>query len=640
MNRTQPYRCALVFASLLGLCFVALAAWLYRVQVVQHSHYATIVARMHDRPVLGVAKRGSVLDRGGTPLATSVPFRTICADPSLIFTQHVAVARMLSPLLEMNEEEVLAKLLPQARTKVEYGEVITVTNKFVLLKRLVPLEGWQEIRDRMATFDLGPVPPKGSARWYAVHSFKTKAIYAQDGYLRQYPYGSLAAHVLGFTVTGEVNTKIGTAFEDHGDNGIEKLLDRPLSGAHGWKRAGEEIAPRAGLNVVLTLDAGLQRIVEEELAAGRERFGAKSTFAVVVRPTTGEILALANAPTLHPEQPGAEPDGLVNHVVQSLFEPGSTFKILTIAAALEAGLLTLDERVNCHNGRWYHGGRPLHDYKGHGILSFKEVLVKSSNIGTAQAALRLGPDRLYHAITNFGFGNPTQIMLPGERHGSITHPRDWSGLSITRIPIGHEVSATPIQMAMMLSAFGNKGILMRPMLVDRLEDQEKRLMVRYSPVAVRRVVSEATAAAIVDALREVASEEGTARLAELEQHSVSGKTGTSEKFFGGTYKSGKYYASFYALVPAENPELCVLVGVDEPTKVSHMGGATAGVIFKAIAERALSYLHIPPDLPSETPPELAPEPRRAPRQDPVPQRTPAKAYASQAASGRPALVSR
>lgn len=636
MSKTQPYRCALVFAWLLGSCFVALAGWLYRVQVVKHGHYLNIVQRMHDRPVLRVAKRGAVLDRGGTQLATSAPFRTICADPSLIFTQHLAVARTLSPLLAMSEQELLSKLLPQVRTKVEDDSVVTLTNQFVLLKRRVPLAVWDEVRERMAAFDVGMSPPKKSAKWYAVESLKKKAIYAQDGYLRQYPEGSLAAHVLGFTAMGEVNTEVGSGFEDHGVTGIEELLDGPLSGAIGWKRPGEDLLPRPGLNVVLTLDAGLQRMVEEELARGRERFGAKSTFAVVVRPTTGEILALANAPTLHPEHPGSDPEGLVNHIVGSLFEPGSTFKILTIAAALEAGLLTLDERVNCHNGRWFYGGRILHDYKGHGILSFKEILVKSSNIGTAQAALRLGPDRLYHAITNFGFGSRTQIMLPGERSGVISHPHNWSGLSITRIPIGHEVSATPLQMAMMLAAFGNKGILMRPMLVDRLEDQEGRLVVRYSPVAVRRVMSEATAAAIVDALREVASEEGTARLAELEQHSVSGKTGTSEKFFDGTYKSGKYYASFYALVPAENPELCILVGVDEPTKVSHMGGATAGVIFKAIADRALSYLHIPPDIA----PELAPEPRRTPKQDAAPQPTTRKAYAGQPTSDRRAIASR
>lgn len=633
MSSTHPYRCALVFGWLIGLAFVALALWLFRVQVVKHNDYAKIVNRMHDHPVVRVAKRGDILDRRGTRLATSVPYRTICADPSLIFTQRVAVARTVAPLLELDPAEVLQKLTPVVRTNAA-GDPFT--NQYVLLKRRVPLAVWESVREAMATLDLGVNPSRKSALGYAVNALRTRAIYAQEGHLRQYPEGSLAAHVIGFTASGEVNTAAGTAFDDHGVAGIEALLDRPLSGAVGWKRAGEDLQARPGLNVVLTLDAVLQQIVEQEIAAGREEFAAKSVFAVIVRPATGEILAMANVPTLNPGDPGAIEDGQVNHVVASLFEPGSTFKILTIATALEAGLLTLEERVNCHNGRWFYAGSYLHDYKGYGLLSYEEVLVKSSNIGTAQAALRLGPERLHHTITNFGFGSRTQIMLPGERMGVVSHPREWSGLSITRIPIGHEVSATPLQMTMALAAFGNRGVLMRPMLVDRIEDAQGRLMVRYSPVAVRRVLSEATCAAVVRALRNVASEEGTARKAELDQHSLSGKTGTSEKFDGGTYKSGKYYASFYALVPSENPELCILVGVDEPKKVSHLGGATAGVIFKRITERALRYLQIPPDLPQE----LAPESPRPTKPEATPQSAPQKAYASQSASTGRNLASR
>ncbi len=633
MSQTHPYRWALAFGWLVGLAFVALALWLYRLQVIKHDHYREIVKRMHEERTVRAARRGDILDRRGVVLATSLPVRTICADPALIFTQRVAVARTIAPLLGLEATDVLAKLTPVLRTNAA-GDV--VTNRFAVLKRGVPLEVWEQVRSAMANFDLGLTAPKKSGLDYAITALKRRAIYAQEGYVRQYPEGTLASHVIGYTSSGEIITDFGTVFAEHGETGVEAVLEELLAGALGWKGNGGDLPPRPGLNVVLTLDARVQRIVEEHLARGREQFDAASVFAVIVRPATGEILAMANAPALDPAAPGRVPDAHVNHLVGSLFEPGSTFKIVTLAAALEAGLLRLDERVNCHNGRWFYGGRYLHDHKGYGLLTFEEVLVKSSNIGTAQAALRLGPERLYHAITNFGFGRRTQIMLPGERAGVISHPREWSGLSITRIPIGHEVMATPLQMAMALAAFGNGGMLMRPMLVDRLEDHAGRLLVRYSPVAERRVLNEATAAAMLRALRGVASEEGTARKAELERHSLASKTGTTEKFHAGTYKSGKYYASFYALVPAEKPELCFLVGVNEPKRISHMGGATAGVIIKDIAEEVLRCLQIPPDLPGE----LTPASRHPASPETPATAAPRKTYAGHEGVAVPTLASR
>ncbi len=633
MNKPPAFRCTLVFGWLIGLSFVALTLWLYRIQVVKHDHYRAIVSRIHDQRTVRAARRGDILDRRGVVLATSLPVRTICADPSLIITQRVAVATTIAPLLGMEVADVLEKLKPVVRTN-SVGDPFT--NQFVILKRRVPPEVWTQVRSAMANLDLGVKARKGSELSYALSALRSRAIFAQEGHVRQYPEQRLGAHVIGYTIPNEIKTEFGTVHAEYGVTGIEAVLEQALAGAIGWKGDGADLPARPGLNVVLTLDARVQRVVEERIAWGREHFDAASVFAVIVRPATGEILAMASAPSLDPANPGSSDEGQVNHVVGSLFEPGSTFKIVTIAAALETGLLRLEERVNCHNGRWFYGGRYLHDYKGYGLLSFEEVLVKSSNIGTAQAALRLGPERLYHAITNFGFGSRTQIMLPSERAGVISHPRDWSGLSITRIPIGHEVMATPLQMAMAMAALGNGGVLMRPMLVDRLEDQNGQLVVRYGPVAVRRVLSESTAAAMLRALRGVASQEGTARNAELELHSLAGKTGTSEKFYGGTYKSGKYYASFYALIPAEKPELCILVGVDEPKRGAHQGGATAGVIFKDIAEEVLRILQIPPDLG----PNLAPDKKRSSSPETAPLPASRRAYASLGDRPEPAYASR
>ena len=276
-------------------------------------------------------------------------------------------------------------------------------------------------------------------------------------------------------------------------------------------------------------------------------------------------------------------------------EPGSTFKIVTVAAALQDHRVTLGSIFDCEKGSFIYGGRRLRDHHAYDKLSVKSIITKSSNIGSAKIALRLGAPRLHHYIREFGFGDRTKISLPGEVRGTVHPLKRWNSLSITRVPMGHEVAATPLQMVMMMGAVANGGKLMRPMLIDSLQDESGKTLVQYHPEVVRRVVEEDTARKVTEALKTVVAEGGTARRAALEYYSVAGKTGTAQKAGRGGYIPGKYYASFVGFFPADNPALCVLVALDEPTG-DYYGGLTAAPVFKNIAERTASYLGLKPDL--------------------------------------------
>lgn len=599
---TQSTRRIAGLATLLVLGFLGLAGRLAWLQIVEHEELARIVEKKLQRNEPRPARRGAILDLRGTVLATSVPAKTVCADPSLIYDHHELVAKTLAPLLKLPEAGLLKKLLPHV-TMSTNG--VLRTNQYVVLKRKVPMDDWEQVRREMASLDLGLEGRRlSSSLKQAVKALRTQAVFASEDHLRQYPSRSLAAHVIGFTAGGEAETDHGRVFEDHGVTGIELTLDDMLSGVHGWRKPGEEMAPTHGLDVVLTLDANIQNIVEDELARAFEFLSPQGMCALVVRPYTGEVLALANLPTFDPNEPGRAANGQRNRATADTYEPGSTFKVVAIVTALSDGRLTLNETVFCENGRWFYGGDWLSDYRAFGYLTFEEVVSHSSNIGTAKAALRLGEARLYNTITNFGFGQITGIPLDAQARGRILPPKTWSEISITRIPIGHEISTTPLQMAMAMAAIANGGVLMQPKLVERLQDGTGRIVRQFSPHPLRRVVSESACNEMKRALRSVVSDDGTAMRAQLEHYSVAGKTGTTEKYKHGSYKSGKYYyASFVGFLPIDRPELCILVGVDEPDKAAghgHTGGVIAAPVFRAIAERTAAYLRVPPDITPET----------------------------------------
>ena len=361
----------------------------------------------------------------------------------------------------------------------------------------------------------------------------------------------------------------------------------------------QDVEARSGLITILTIDAGLQHIVEEELAQALEKHTPISASAIVVRPRTGEILAMATLPDFDPNHPGASPDDARrNRVISDIAEPGSTFKIVVVSAALNEQIVTLEDQFDCEQGKFTFAGKLLRDHEHYGVLSVEAIITKSSNIGAAKIGIKLGPERLHHYMRAFGFGERTGVPLQGEV-GGIVHPVEkWSKLSISRIPMGHEVAVTPLQMAMAMCAIANDGRLMRPMLIDRLENEKGEVVAKYQPQMVRQAIQAATAKLMVQALKTVVSTNGTAAKARLDHYTVAGKTGTAQKPGPGGYLPGKFFSSFIAFFPADDPQLCISVVLDEP-KQGYYGGQTCAPIFKNIAQRAATYLSLQPDEPAE-----------------------------------------
>jgi cell division protein FtsI/penicillin-binding protein 2 len=341
-----------------------------------------------------------------------------------------------------------------------------------------------------------------------------------------------------------------------------------------------------------------------------DKYTPISISGIVVRPRTGEILAMASYPTFDANKiSSASADALRNRVISDVAEPGSTFKIVVVSGALNDGTVKLADVFDCEHGRFIYAGRQLHDHESYGELSVESIITKSSNIGAAKIGIKMGDDRLLDYIRAFGFGQKTGLPLPAEVVG-IVQPEKWTKVSIAQIPMGQGVAVTRLQMTMAMCAIANNGALMRPMLVDRLEDRDHKAVVKYTPQKVRQVIGENAVREMVKALKTVASPEGTAPKAALEHYTVAGKTGTAQKVLPtGGYSKDKFFSSFIGFFPADNPELCVSITIDEPHG-SHYGGQTAAPIFKQIAEKAANYLNIRPEDGADVPP-LA-EPAAAP----------------------------
>ena len=389
----------------------------------------------------------------------------------------------------------------------------------------------------------------------------------------------------------------GQILDIHGN----PLVEAGLSGIAAWQRSemvanrDRDAESRDGLNVVLTLDAGLQNIVKGELAAGMAKHSPISASCIMVRPGTGEILAMSTLPNFDPTQPGhSSTNAMGNRVISEAEEPGSAFKIVVATAALNEHLVSLNNVLDPENRQFGFPGCVLHVHEPLGQLTVENIITKSSGIGKTKIGVLLGNEKLHEYIEKFGFGTPTGISLPGEVGGTMPPIERWSKVSITQIPLGHGLTVTPLQMAMAMSAIANKGLLMRPMLVDRLEDPNGRIMVKYKPQPVRQVATPETIREMVTALKTVVTPEGTGVQAGLEHYTIAGETGTAQKVEHGQYVH-KYLSSFIGFFPADNPELCISVVMDEP-RDGYYGDLVAAPVFHAIAERAANYLNLKPDI--------------------------------------------
>ncbi len=394
-KRVQLQR-LLWLALLLCAAFAGLGYRLIDLQILRHEEFTTKAKRNTRREFLLEPRRGDILDVRGTLLATSVATRKICADPSRMAGHEAEVAHSLAPLLDISEAKLVQSLTPTVR-RTENGA--TLTNQYVCLKRRVPIEVWSKIQDAMTNLCPGLDEKKLSKSERAFYrELRLKSVFAEQDQMRVYPNKRLASHVVGFVTTDEREVKDFRVNEIAGVEGIEKTLNAQLKGMNGWRlteldrRAREmvrfreqDVEPRDGLNVVLTIDAAIQDIVESELAAAMEKHSPISVSCVVVRPRTGEILAMATLPDFDPNKAGDFSfEERRNRVVTDVAEPGSTFKVVVVSGALNDGTVSLTDMFDCEHGHWFFAGRTLHDHEGYGPLSVERIITKSSNIGPAK----------------------------------------------------------------------------------------------------------------------------------------------------------------------------------------------------------------------------------------------------------------
>ena len=592
------------------------------------------------------------------PLTALMPTNRLVAillnQPDLmaqLSAQQTAVAQIIATNLRTTVPELVQKFQLVRRTP--QGQLMFDTNglpllaRYVVLQRNVSLGDWDQIHQVLtnrcalemtnALRSKLALQKKKSKGRPPTLSYRERAIYGQiwrgavfpeDDQLRVYPNHDLAAHVLGYTARQqyETNNQIISVLE--GAEGIEHTLHSRLCGVQGWRltsadgdrreifdKRDQDVDSIPGLNVYLTLDARVQQIIQEEITEPFLKHSPKSISVVAVRPATGEILGLACLPTFDPTNAhGVVAEFRRNRVTTEVAEPGSTFKIVTVAAALNEGRVRLSDVFFCENGAYHYAGYVLHDHEHYPNLTVEEIIMKSSNIGTAKIAIeRLGAPLTYRYITDFGFGTRTGLPLNGESPGILPQLSQWSAVSLSRIPIGQGVAATSLQTVMAMSSIANGGLLMRPTLVDHLEDDKGHVVARYRPQMIRRVITEAAAREMNEVLKTVVTKDGTAVKAQLDHYTVAGKTGTAQKVEDVVvqtsrgpvthkqYSHTKYYASFIGYFPTDRPQVCIGVMLDEPLKTTgYYGGQVAAPIFKRIAERVGAYLKIQPDLSSES----------------------------------------
>jgi len=608
MNNKLQLRRALLLMLFLGVMFAGLAYRLVDLQVLRHDELSRLAEKNTDKTFWQAARRGDILDVNGNPLATSVPVRTVWANPSLLASEHVLAnpgpvfAHALAPLLQMDETKLSQKLSPIIYRNKK-GEI--VTNEDVVLKREVSEDTWQQILTAVKTLP-ATVNQAGWRRseCMTLTNLCKSVVGADAAQMRTYPNGSLASQVIGFVESSDTTNHAPNLI---GYDGVERSFNSKLSGVDGWRVTeadhsqhelvawrDEDVGARDGLNVVLTIDSAIQHIVEAALVEAAEKHTPKSITGIVIRPRTGEILAMASLPDYDANNLNTVTTNTRNRVITDIVEPGSTFKIVVLSGALNNGIVKLTDEFYCEQGHFAFAGRVLHDHEAFGNLTAEGIITHSSNIGAAKIGIKLGADNLYDYACDYGFGQATGIPLPGEMRGILYPVKKWSKVSIAQIPMGHGVAVTRLQMAMAMAAIANNGLLMRPMIVSRLQDRDGRVIEQYEPQSVRQVIRPETSREMVTALKTVVTRDGTSPEAAMKNYVVAGKTGTAQKVEGGTYVSGKYISSFIGFFPADNPELCIAVVMDEP-KEGYYGGKVCGPVFREIAEGCASYLNIPPD---------------------------------------------
>jgi len=556
----------IVFLVLFG--FSSVLARLVYLHVLSEPELVQVIADARVREKVLPARRGRIIDSRGNLLAFTRTLWTLGVDP------------VIGQKATGEEKEKLAEILELPADVVK--------DAFLEEYRNGRRRRWARIASRVDKDD-----------YEQILELKIPGVYGNPDYVRSYPGGSLAAHIIGF-----VNR------EGVGVTGVENVLDFYLRGQSGYRefeRDGRrrelaqyrdrQIEPRDGLNVELTLDTMVQHITEEALSSAVERYRPQDATIIVSEPSTGFILALANAPTFDPNEYNEYPVASHRNIaVTDIYEPGSTFKIIPAGAALQESLIKPEDRLDTSLAFVDYRGRRLRlPGEGHirDEISMRDIVIKSSNRGAAFLGMLLGEDRLYEYCRRFGFGEKTGLGLPGEVTGVLHPVNQWDGLTITRLPMGHAISATPLQVHMAMSVIANGGILMEPKVVRRIFNEDNDTMTVFEPLARRRVLNAEVAATMTKILRETVSRDGTAYRAAIEGFQVAGKTGTTQKLMDGRYSNRHHIASFTGFFPAERPRIVMTVVLDDPTLGNTgYGGVVAAPVFKEVGEQLVRYFGI------------------------------------------------
>ena len=560
-NQKFPAKRVYVLIALMALWGAAIGTRLYFLHVVYSADYKQRAEHQQQRTLDVSPRRGIIYDRTGDELAVSIKVESIFAVPDEI-KDPAAAAKTLSPLLGIASGDLSEKL--------------DTHRSFVWVKR--------KVNANVAA---------------AVKRAKLPGIYFQKEDMRFYPKRELAAHVLGY-VDIDGNGLGGLEYRYNGavrgDAG--SVLVRTDGRGRRFDSIEQPVAP--GANLVTTIDENIQYIVEKEIAGAADQTHAKGISIIVMDPRSGEILAMGNYPTFNPnEYSKYPPQAWVNRAVSHTYEPGSTFKIVTAASAFEEGLADPGEVIDCQMGAINVYGRIVHDWKKFGLLTVKEIMKNSSDVGAIKLGLRVGDERFAEHIERLGFGKLTNIDLPGEERGLSKPASRWTKSSIGSIAMGQEIGVTPLQIVRMVSAIGNGGILYQPYVVKKVQHPQNGILGETEPRG-ERVISAETAAKLQDMLESVVTD-GTAKSGKLDGYTAAGKTGTAQKIDEtGRYSATKYVASFAGFAPAANPIISMIVMIDEPVGAHH-GGELGAPLFKRIAEQVLRYMSVPPDVPSYAP---------------------------------------
>lgn len=570
----QPWRFGLAIAVFAGL--LAWVGWrLYALQIVQSERLALMGENQTNRTWTLLAPRGTLLDASGMPLVESLGSWNVSCDPRYMEDRLTATVEL---------SRILGTPRDALRTQFESGR-----NGRPLAKG---------IDDKTAD---------------AIKALKLTGVYVRRDFTRTYREGPLGAHVLGFTQA-----------DGKGAAGIEAQFQAQLAGTPGKEilqidalgkpvvSGLESVPAKPGANIQLTIDVVIQRELEKGIAAAVEKHAPKRAAGIVIRPATGEILAMASWPAFDPStRQGVDGEALRNNVTQLVYEPGSTFKPLIAGAAVHEKLTTFSERIFCENGRWtYREGRSArtitdHSLKngGHGLLSVTDGIAKSDNILMAKLGIRLGTERLWSWVQNLNFGRKTGLCLPGEEIGIVPRKKSWTVLSeCMSIPMGHNIAVTPMQLVMAHAAVANGGVWNPPRLVKRIwsvEPDGKQVDLPLPALEPPRKMYEPNdAAAVQEAMTHTMDEGGTGAKLGLDGYLSAGKTGTAEKLVDGRYSKEHHVGSFICYAPADpgkRVELLALVVIDDSSKAGHYGGETAGPVVQKVLEASLEYLKIPKD---------------------------------------------